>query len=147
MKKKYIVELPEEERDRLTEMISKGRTSAYKIKRANILLKADVQESAWNDAQISEAFSVHPNTVGNIRKRYVQQGLEAVINRQKQTRLSRERTFDGESEARLIALSCSDPPEGYGRWTLRLLADKIVEMEIVDTVSYETIRKTLKKTS
>lgn len=145
--KKYVVKLPKEERNWLTEIISKGGTSAYKIKRANILLKADSKGPGWEDSKIAEAFSVHPNTVGNIRKRYVQQGLEATINRKKQTRLSRERTFDGEGEARLIALSCSDPPEGYGQWTLRLLADKIIEMEIVDTVSHETIRKTLKKTN
>lgn len=145
--KKYIVQLTHEERNRLTEMISKGEAAVYKIRHANILLKADVKGTAWNDAQIAEAFSVHTNTVGNIRKNFVQQGLEAVITRKKQTRLSRERKFDGEAEARLIALSCSDPPEGHGRWTLRLLADKTIEMEIVDMVSHETIRKTLKKTS
>jgi transposase len=97
--------------------------------------------------QIAEVFSMHANTVSNIHRRFVEQGLEAALNRKKRDRPPRERKLDGESEARLIALSCSDPPGGRNRWTLRLLADKAVELEIVDTISYETVRRTLKKMS
>ncbi len=147
MIKKYIVRLTDEERRELTEVITKGKGPVYKIKHANILLKADADGPAWKDKQIAEAFSVHMNTVGSIRQRFVEQGLEVALNRKKQARPSRQPKFDGEGEARLIALNCSNPPEGYSQWTLRLLADKAVELEIVDTVSHETVRRTLKKTN
>lgn len=145
--KKYVVRLTNEERKQLTELIRKGKATAYKIKHANILLKADVDGLAWIDAQIAEAFSVDTNTVGSIRQRFVEQGLEAALNRKKRDRPPRERKLDGEAEAQLIALSFSNPPEGRNRWTLRLLADKVVELEIVDTLSHETVRRTLKKTN
>jgi transposase len=145
--KKYIVRLTDEERRQLTELTRKGKAAAYKIRHAHILLKADVDGLAWTGAQIAEVFSVHMNTVSKIQQRFVEQGLEAALNRKKRARPPRERKLDGESEARLIALSCSKPPEGRNRWTLRLLADKVVELEIVDTVSHETVRRTLKKTS
>ncbi len=145
--KKYIVRLTNEERGQLTELTRKGKAAAYKIRHAHILLKADVDGPAWSGAQIADGFSVHMNTVSIIQKRFVEQGLEAALNRKERARPPRERKLDGEAEARLIALSCGKPPEGYNRWTLRLLADKAVELEIVDTVSYETVRRTLKKTN
>jgi transposase len=147
VREKYIVRLTEEERNQLKEIITKGKKVAYKIKHANILLKTDTDGPTWQDEAIAQAFSVHLSTVGCIRKRFVEQGLEAALGRKKQEKPSREPTFDGVSEAHLIALSCSKPPEGSSRWTLRLLADKVVELEIVDKVSYETVRQTLKKTN
>lgn len=146
MREKFIVRLTEEERNQLKEIINKGKAAAYKIKHANILLKADAGGPAWQDGAIAEAFSVHLSTIGCLRKRFVKQGIEAALNRKKQAQPSREPIFDGVSEAHLIALSCSQPPEGRSRWTLKLLADKVVELEIVDKVSYETVRQTLKKT-
>jgi transposase len=147
VREKFIIRLTEEERNQLKEIVTKGKTAAYKIKHANILLKADVDGPAWQDEAIAQAFSVHLSTVGCIRKRFVEQGLEAALGRKKQEKPSREPIFDGVSEAHLIALSLSKPPEGHSRWTLRLLADKVVELEIVDKVSFETVRQMLKKTN
>lgn len=147
MNKKYIVRLSGEERKNLSELTSKGKAAAYKIKHANILLKADADGPAWKDEQIASCFSVHVNTVIAIRQRFVERGLETAINRKRQDYPSRKRIIDGEKEARLIALRCSEPPEGYAKWTLKLLADKAVELEIADSVSYETVRKALKKTN
>jgi hypothetical protein len=147
VREKFIVRLTEEEQNQLKEIVTKGKTVAYKIKHANILLKTDADGPNWPDEEIARAFSVHLSTVGCIRKRFVEQGLEAALGRKKQESPSRQPVFDGASEARLIALSCSKPPEGSSRWTLRLLADKVVELEIVEKVSYETIRQTLKKTN
>ena len=145
MNKKYIVRLTEQEREQLDALIRKGKTAAYKIKHANILLKADADGAAWRDAEIATAFSVHIRTVAGIRERFVEQGLEAALHRKKQARPSQQPLFDGAAEARLIALGCSEPPQGYARWTLRLLADKAVELEIVESTSHETVRRTLKK--
>lgn len=147
MNKKYIVRLTDEEREYLNELVGKGRTAAYKIRHANILLKADADCSGWSDEQISEAFSVHKCTVAGIRQRFVENGLEAALGRKKQSAPSRTRILDGEGEARLIALGCSEPPEGNSRWTLRLLADRAIELEIAISVSHETVRQALKKTS
>jgi transposase len=146
MHKKYIVRLTEQEREQLDALIRKGKSAAYKIKHANILLKADADGVAWNDEEISAAFAVHTRTVAGIRERFVEQGLEAALNRKRQERPSQQPIFDGEAEAHLIALSCSEPPPGHARWTLRLLADKVVEVEIVASTSHETVRRTLKKT-
>lgn len=145
MVKKFIVRLTDEERKQLTEIITKGKAAAYKIKHANILLKADSDGHNWNDEAIADAFSAHRNTVAGIRQRFVEQGLEAALNRKKQAVPSRKPKFDGEGEARLIALGCSKPPEGHAQWSLRLLADKAVELAIVESVSHETVRQTLKK--
>lgn len=145
--KKYVVRLTEAERKALKELIRKGKAPAYRIRRAHILLKADIAGPAWTDAQIGEAFSLHPNTVGAMRKRFAKQGLETALNRKRREFPPRPAKLDGESEARLIALSCGEPPAGYSRWTLRLLADRAVELEIVPEISHETVRKTLKKTS
>lgn len=145
--KKYIVRLTEEERQSLTELVTKGKAAAYKIRHANMLLKADADGPSWTDKAIADAFSAHSNTVSNVRQRFVEEGLESALNRKKQENPSNKPKFDGEAEARLIALSCKEPPEGYARWTLRLLADKVVELEIVDSVCHETVRQTLKKTN
>ena len=147
MQKKYFVRLTEEEREQLKEMVTKGETSAYKIKHANVLLKADIAGPAWPDWKIAEAFSIHINTVGCIKQRFVEGGIQRAISRKKQEYQSNPPKFDGVAEAQLIALSCGKPPEGCSRWTLRLLADKVVALDIVETVSPETIRSMLKKTN
>lgn len=147
MNKKYIVRLSDEEREYLTEIITKGKTAAYKIRHAHILLKADADGTGWTDAQIAETFSVHKNTVSGVRQRLVEEGIESALNRKKQENPRRIPKLDGEKEARVIALRCGNPPEGYARWTLRLLADKIAELRISDSVSHETVRQILKKMS
>ena len=147
--KKYVVRLNEEEREKLEALVSKGKVAARKRRHAEVLLKADEGEGGpgWIDQSAAEAFDVTVKTVENIRKRFVEEGLEAALVARKPRWPRRARVFDGEKEARLIALSCSKAPEGRARWTLRLLADKVVELNIVDQVSYETVRQTLKKTS
>jgi len=145
MKKKYVVRLTSEERKDLQAMVRKGKTAAYKIKHANILLAADVEGPNWTDQRIAQAFSCHPRTVENVRRRFVLQGLTAALKRKEQVRPSRKRKLDGDGEARLIALACSEPPEGRDRWTLKLLAQTLVELEVVDSISDQTVRRTLKK--
>jgi transposase len=145
MNKKYIVRLSAEERRQLTELIRKGKAAAAKIRHAHILLKADADGPAWTDEQIAESFSVSVATVQGVRQRLVEQGLEAALTRKKQVRPSRAPLLDGEGEARLIALRCSEPPAGHARWTLRLLADQAVALDIVEAMSHETVRQTLKK--
>lgn len=146
MKTKYEVRLSEKERERLKGYIKRGKGSAYTIRHANILLKVDLEGAGWSDERIAESFSVSEHTVANIRKWYVEGGLERAISRKKQDRPSRKRILDGAAEARLIALGCSSTPEGHARWSLRLLAEKAVELEIADEISYETVRRVLKKT-
>ena len=147
MPKKYIVELGAEERAYLRGIISKGRAAARKIQHAQILLKADsgVHGPGWTDQQIADAFSVSVRTVERIRRRLVENGLEDALTRRVNKYGSR-RKLDGEAEAHLIALACSEPPPGRARWTIRLLAEKLVELEIVDSIGRETVRTTLKKT-
>ena len=147
MKQTYVVRLTREERGELESFVKKGRTEAYRIKHANILLAVDVDGPKWTDAQVAKAYNCHDQTVRNIRQRLVESGLQAALDRKKQDQPSREKILDGEKEARLIAIGCSEPPKGSSRWTLHLLADKLVELEIVDSISYETVRQTLKKTS
>lgn len=147
MNKKYIVRLTDEEREYLNGLVTKGKTAAYKIRHANILLKADEDGSGWSDGQIAEALSAHKASVAGIRQRFVEEGLESALDRKKQSAPSRTRMLDGKGEARLIALGCTLPPEGYSRWTLRLLADKAVELDIAGSISHETVRQTLKKTN
>jgi transposase len=147
--KKYVVRLNREEREQLRTLISKGKVAARKRKHAEVLIKADESESGpkWIDKRIAESFDVCVRTVETIRQRYVEEGLESALVARKPRRPRRKPVFDGEKEARLIALSCSTPPEGRARWTLRLLADQVVELNIVDEVSHETVRQTLKKMS
>jgi len=146
--KKYKVTLTPEERQQLHELISAGKASAKKLAHARILLKADAAPGgpAWADARIAEAAEVSVPTVERVRQRFVEQGFEAALVRKKQDRPSRQRKLDGAAEARLVALACSRPPDGRARWTLRLLADKLVELEVVDAVCDETVRRALKKT-
>jgi transposase len=142
-KKKYIVDLTVEEREELEALISSGVDSARKLTRARILLKAD---EGWTDKAISEALDVGRATVERVRKRFVEWGGIAAIERRKPRRRY-ERKLDGDAEARLIALACSAPPEGYERWTLRLLAERVVQLKAVDveSVSHEAVRQVLKK--
>ncbi len=149
MNKKYIVRLTEGEREALGQLVSKGKAAARKRTHAQVLLKADAGEHgpAWADEQIVEAFELGASTVQSIRKRFVEEGLDAAIERKKQYRLSRQRVLDGEKEAKLVAVCCSKAPSGRTRWTLRMLGDGLVRLEIVDSISHETIRQTLKKTS
>ena len=148
MNKKYVVRLTSEERLTLQRLVSVGKTAARKILHARILLLADQGPDgpAKTDDQIAEALSAHPRTIAGVRQRLVEQGLEAALVRKKQTQPSRGRKLDGKAEARLIALRCGAPPRGRMRWTLHLLADRLVELNVVDSVSYETVRRTLKKT-
>lgn len=147
MRKKYVVRLTSEERTHLQAMVSKGRVAAYRIKHANILLVADVEGPDWPDKRIAEAFSCHPRSIENVRRRFVLEGLTAALERKKQVRPSRERKLDGDAEARLIALACSKPPEGRDRWTLQLLADALVRLEVIDSICDQTVRRALKKTN
>jgi len=147
LQKKYIVRLSAEERSELEAMVTKGKGAAYKIKHANILLAADVDGPAWPDHRIAEAFSCHTRTVENVRRRLVLEGLAAALERKKQAAPSHPPKLDGKGQARLTALACSQPPEGRDRWTLQLLADRLVELEVVDSISDQTVRRTLKKTS
>lgn len=146
--KKYIVTLTEPERQHLHEITTRGRVNARKLVRAHILLKADQGADggpAWSDQQISQAFNVNVTTVENVRKALVEDGFEACLEHKKPSR-SKSRKLDGDQEAHLIALACSQPPEGRNRWTLRLLADKMVELDAFESISYETVRNVLKKT-
>jgi transposase len=145
--KKYIVRLTEEERKGLGSVVSKGRASARKIGHARVLLKVDADGPNWTDEEAAEAFGIRANTVRDIRQRFVEEGLEAALERKRRTEPPIPRKLDGAREARLIALACGEPPEGRARWTLRLLAGKMVELAIVDGISHETVRRTLKKTS
>lgn len=147
MNKRYIVRLSAEERAQLDALVSKGECNARKLAHAHVLLKVDEDGPKWTDEQAAEAFGVDASTVCAVRERFVLEGLESALNRKKQCRPSNERKLDGAAEARLIAVACGAPPEGRARWTLRLLADRLIELQIVDTVSYETVRRTLKKTS
>jgi hypothetical protein len=148
--KKYVVELTQDERERLHKLISAGSAPARMLNRARILLKADVSEHAEGepliDRQIAPMLETSTATVQRVRERFFRQGLDAALERSAPDRLY-ERSFDGRAEARLIALACSEAPEGRERWSMRLLADKAVEMGIVRSVSHETVRKTLKKTN
>ena len=145
--KKYKVTLTAEERQQLSERIAAGKAAAQKLTHARILLKADAADGgpAWPDARIAEAIEASVATVERVRQRFVEQGLEAALGRKKQDRPSRPRTLDGRAEARLIALACSAPPQGRKEWTMQLLADKLVELEVVDAVCDETVRRALKK--
>src|SRR5262249_1722117 len=148
-RKKYLVTLTPEERQQLTRLVSAGRRSARTLTRARILLKADQADGgpAWEDARIAEALGCGHPTVERVRERFAEPGRAVALAHKPQARPSRERTFAGAAEARLIALACSEPPDGRARWTMKLLADRLVELEVFDSVSDETVRRVLKKTS
>ena len=145
-KNKYIVKLTDEERDRLKKLIHTGKSAAIKLTHARIILKADTSDPTrtLTDQEISEAVDVSIPTVERIRKRFVEEGLELALDRKKTPR-DYKKILDGAKEAKLIALSCGPPPEGYARWSLRLLAEKLVELEIVEQISHETVRQNMKK--
>lgn len=154
MRKVFVVQLSSEERDQLQDLLKSGtrkkglRPSALKLTRARILLKADQAEGgpAYTDAEIAEALDVSPKTVFNLRKKWVELGLEQALERRPQAN-RRPPKLDGKAEAKLVACSCGPPPKGRSKWTLRLLADRAVELELVDSISHEAVRQTLKKTS
>lgn len=142
--KKDIVELTDDERSTLQDVVKKLQGTSQKFKRAKILLKAD---AGWTDARIAEALDCRTKTVENVRQRFVESGFEATLDGKQRDTPPIEKLLDGEQEAKIIALRLGKPPAGYGKWTLRLLARKVVELEIVDAVSYQTVRRTLKKTA
>ena len=148
MRKRHIVVLSEEERARLHTMIGRGVAPASALTHARILLKANQGEAgpSWTDAAIAVAVEVNPATVARVRMKYVAAGLDAAVYRKPPAREYRRR-LEGEQEARLVALTCSAPPEGRKRWTLRLLAERLVALEVIESVSYETVRQALKQTS
>jgi|SRR5688572_8889869 hypothetical protein len=147
MEKKYIVRLTEEERGTLRRLIVKLKGSSQKVRRAQVLLKADADGPGWTDQRIAEAFSCRTKTVENIRQRLVMQGFDAALHGQQRELPPRAKRLDGKQEAKIMALRLGDPPRGFASWTLRLLAEKAVELEIVESLSYETVRRTLKKTA
>ena len=146
--KKYVVRLSDEERERLEGMIRKGKSPAQRLLKARILLKAAVSEAGagWSDSRIIKALDTSVSMVYRVRKQLVEEGFEAVLSRKRRATPAVARIFDGEKEAKLIALACSKPPKGRARWTLRLLEQKVVELRIVDRASDSTIGRTLKKT-
>jgi len=145
MNKKYIVRLTEEDRSTLTEIVSKGRTAAYKIRHAHILLKVDADGPDWCDREVAAAFSCVPQTVSNIRQSFVGQGVEAALARKKRKTPPKEPILDGEKEARLLQIACSKPPAGRAKWTLRLLAEELVTLDVVESISPPTVMRALKK--
>lgn len=147
MEKKYVVRLSKDERDHLNEVVKKLDGSSQKVRRAQILLKADANGPNWTDARIAEAFSCRIKTIENIRQRLVTEGFEQTLNGKKRENPPVEKLLNGEQEAQIIAMRLGPPPKGYANWTLRLLANKVVELGIVDSISYETVRQTLKKTA
>ncbi len=147
MNKKYIVRLSDEERGICQEVVKRLKGSSEKVKRAQILLKADADGAGWPDAKIAEAFDCRVQTVENLRKRLVTEGFESVLERKPRATPPTPCKLDGEGEAKLIAIRLGKPPAGYGRWSLQLLADEMVTLEVVESICPETIRKTLKKTA
>jgi hypothetical protein len=147
MNKKYIVRLSDAERQVCDEVVGQLKGTSQKARRAQILRKADADGAAWTDEKISEAFSCRVQTVENVRRRFVTEGFESALDGQKRQTSPTPPLLDGEAEAKVIAMRLGKPPAGYGRWTLRLLAAEVVELEIVASISHETIRTTLKKTA
>jgi len=147
MEKKYIVRLTDEERETLRGVMKKLTGSSQQVRRAQMLLKADAKGPNWTDKKIAEAFSCRTKTVENVRQRLVTVGFEIALHGEKHQTPPRQKRLDGEQEAQVIALRLGKPPKGFANWSLRLLAEQVVELAIVDAVSHETLRKTLKKTA
>ena len=147
MVKKYIVRLSEEERKFLWIIVKKLQGTSQKVRRANILLKTDIDGPNWSDAKIAEAFTCRTRTVENVRQRLVTEGLDAALSRKKREMPPTPKILDGKQEAQVIALRLGKPPAGFANWSLRLLADQVVTLEIAESISYETVRRTLKKTA
>ena len=147
MYKKYVVRLSDEERGVCQQVVKKLKGSSQKARRAQILLKADADGPGWPDAKIAEAYNCRVQTIENVRKRLVTEGFELALDGKKREAPPTPPKLDGEGEAKLIAMRLGKPPAGYGHWTLQLLADELVALEVVDSISHETVRKTLKKTA
>jgi len=146
MQKKYIVRLIESEHQHLEEIVKTLSGSNQKVRRAQILLKADIERANWSDQSIAEAYNCRRQTVENLRRRLVEDGFEVALNGKRRSQPPTEKLLDGEQEAQVIATRLGPPPKGYSTWSLRLLARKVVELGIAETVSHETVRQTLKKT-
>lgn len=149
MNKKYIVRLEPREREQLQKLVSTGKGAARKLAHARILLQADVSKlgPGWTDQQIAEALDLATRSIEHVRQRCVEQGLEAALERKQRESPATPRILDGRKEAELVAICCSKPPVGFARWTLKLLADRLVELEIVESISRDTVRRTLQKTN
>jgi Homeodomain-like domain len=147
--KKWVVRLEPEERDRLSELVGKGKAAAYKIRHANVLLAVDESGAGPGlaDEPVAHTLGIAVRSIESLRRRFVEEGLDAALGRKKRERPSIEPMFDGRKEAKLIAVACGPRPKGRARWTLQLLADRVVELKIVEHCSRETIRRTLQKTS
>lgn len=147
MNKKYIVRLSDAERSECQQIVKRLKGTSQKVKRAQILLRSDVEGLAWSDAKIAEAHSCSVRTVEALREKFVTSGFQAVLERKKRATPPTASKLDGMAEAKLIALRLGKPPTGYGRWSLQLLADELVALEVVESICPETVRKTLKKTA
>ena len=147
MQKKYVVRLTDDERRELEQVVKKLKGTSQKVRRAQILLKADAEGPKWTDQRIAEAFGCRVQTVEKIRQRLVELGFRETLEGVKRQQPPTPKLLNGEQEARVIATRLGPPPKGYANWTLRLLAQKVVELEIVDSISHETVRRTLKKTA
>jgi hypothetical protein len=145
MKKKYIVRLTDVERATLDGIVKKLKGPSVRVRRAQVLLKADADGPGWKDAEIAEAYSCRRQTVENIRERFVTEGFEVAVNGR--PREPRAKLLDGAQEAKVIAMRLGPPPAGFANWSLRLLAERVVELAVAETISYETVRRTLKKTA
>jgi len=146
MLKKYIVRLTDAERKSLEQVVKKLKGTSQKVRRAQVLLKADAEGPGWTDAKIADAFGCRTKTVENIRERLVTKGFELTLDGEPRLKPPRAKLLDGAQEAKIIAMRLGAPPPGYSNWTLRLLAERVVALEIVESISYETVRRTLKKT-
>lgn len=147
MQKKYIVRLSRKERQQLNETVKSLKGSSQKARRARIMLKADTKGPSWTDAKISEAFGCRIQTVENLRKRLVTEGFETALNGKRRDKPPVAKKLDGKQEAKLIAMRLGKPPKGFANWSLRLLAERVVELGLTESISHETVRKTLKKTA
>jgi hypothetical protein len=146
MLKKYIVRLTDAERQTLTQVVAKFKGSSQRVRRAQVLLKADADGPDWTDAKIAEAYDCRTQTVENIRERFVLDGFELTLNGKPRPKPPSQKLLDGEQEAKVIALRLGPPPAGFANWSLRLLAEQVVILEIAESISYETVRRMLKKT-
>ena len=147
MPKKYIVRLSDAERQTLSQIVGKFKGSSQKVRRAQVLLKADADGPSWTDAKIAEAYGCRTKSVENIRERLVTQGFELTLNGKPRPKPPSQKLLDGEQEAKVIAMRLGPPPPGFANWTLRLLAEQVVALEMVESISYEKVRRTLKKTA